>query len=126
MGAYLHQECLGVRVADSSSLIHPPQENSCRFFRDFDMRATWLKGGCSVGIPSGESQPSNWWDGPQVGGAKKGTGELGFEPRQADPESAVLPLHHSPKSRQHEDFTAGAEIGQGVLARQIKPWRRRR
>src|SRR5262249_50648953 len=23
-------------------------------------------------------------------------GELGFEPRQADPESAVLPLHHSP------------------------------
>ena len=24
-------------------------------------------------------------------------GELGFEPRQADPESAVLPLHHSPK-----------------------------
>jgi hypothetical protein len=25
------------------------------------------------------------------------TGELGFEPRQADPESAVLPLHHSPK-----------------------------
>ena len=24
------------------------------------------------------------------------TGELGFEPRQADPESAVLPLHHSP------------------------------
>src|SRR5260221_14190342 len=26
-------------------------------------------------------------------------GELGFEPRQADPESAVLPLHHSPKSK---------------------------
>jgi hypothetical protein len=26
------------------------------------------------------------------------TGELGFEPRLADPESAVLPLHHSPKS----------------------------
>ena len=26
-------------------------------------------------------------------------GELGFEPRQADPESAVLPLHHSPKAR---------------------------
>ena len=25
-------------------------------------------------------------------------GELGFEPRQADPESAVLPLHHSPVS----------------------------
>ena len=24
------------------------------------------------------------------------SGELGFEPRQADPESAVLPLHHSP------------------------------
>src|ERR1700736_6243116 len=24
-------------------------------------------------------------------------GELGFEPRQADPESAVLPLHHSPR-----------------------------
>jgi hypothetical protein len=27
---------------------------------------------------------------------KKESGELGFEPRQADPESAVLPLHHSP------------------------------
>src|SRR5579872_1626138 len=26
-------------------------------------------------------------------------GELGFEPRQADPESAVLPLHHSPLGR---------------------------
>src|ERR1043166_854551 len=26
----------------------------------------------------------------------EGAGELGFEPRQADPESAVLPLHHSP------------------------------
>jgi hypothetical protein len=44
-------------------------------------------------------------DGPvdQPGGktTKKGkrTGELGFEPRQADPESAVLPLHHSPNTR---------------------------
>src|SRR5262245_1742048 len=27
-------------------------------------------------------------------------GELGFEPRQADPESAVLPLHHSPGYRE--------------------------
>src|SRR5262249_41198502 len=27
----------------------------------------------------------------------KEAGELGFEPRQADPESAVLPLHHSPR-----------------------------
>jgi hypothetical protein len=27
------------------------------------------------------------------------SGELGFEPRQADPESAVLPLHHSPRPR---------------------------
>src|SRR5436309_1663117 len=27
-------------------------------------------------------------------------GELGFEPRQADPESAVLPLHHSPSGVQ--------------------------
>ncbi len=27
---------------------------------------------------------------------EKEAGELGFEPRQADPESAVLPLHHSP------------------------------
>lgn len=26
------------------------------------------------------------------------TGELGFEPRQTDPESVVLPLHHSPKT----------------------------
>ena len=25
-------------------------------------------------------------------------GELGFEPRQADPESAVLPLHYSPSA----------------------------
>src|SRR5205823_3280765 len=25
-------------------------------------------------------------------------GVLGFEPRQADPESAVLPLHHTPKA----------------------------
>src|SRR5260370_16181967 len=31
-----------------------------------------------------------------ISGFRK-AGELGFEPRQADPESAVLPLHHSPK-----------------------------
>ena len=29
---------------------------------------------------------------------RTGTGELGFEPRQTDPESVVLPLHHSPSS----------------------------
>ena len=28
------------------------------------------------------------------------SGELGFEPRQADPESAVLPLHHSPNAKE--------------------------
>ena len=28
---------------------------------------------------------------------KEVAGRLGFEPRQADPESAVLPLHHLPK-----------------------------
>ncbi len=30
------------------------------------------------------------------------TGELGFEPRQADPESAVLPLHHSPSQHPYD------------------------
>ena len=31
-------------------------------------------------------------------------GELGFEPRQADPESAVLPLHHSPIESVFDDL----------------------
>lgn len=30
-------------------------------------------------------------------GEKGATGDLGFEPRQTDPESVVLPLHQSPK-----------------------------
>src|SRR5438445_8243300 len=42
-------------------------------------------------------------------------GELGFEPRQADPESAVLPLHHSPKAfafaRQNSRLGRGPRFG---------------
>jgi hypothetical protein len=29
-------------------------------------------------------------------------GELGFEPRQTESESVVLPLHHSPKRQQNQ------------------------
>ena len=45
-------------------------------------------------------------------------GELGFEPRQADPESAVLPLHHSPGDREGI-LTAGFVLDK---AREGMPW----
>src|SRR5690349_16078920 len=46
----------------------------------------------------------------------KRTGELGFEPRQADPESAVLPLHHSPKSIRTRDFSGPRSVIKPPLA----------
>ena len=36
------------------------------------------------------------WTSEELREGESEAGELGFEPRQADPESAVLPLHHSP------------------------------
>ncbi len=47
----------------------------------------------------------------------RGTGVLGFEPRQADPESAVLPLHHTPR----EPVMIWGPAGVSRLAR---GWRR--
>ena len=41
-------------------------------------------------------------------------GGLGFEPRQADPESAVLPLHHPPIAR-HRNPTARSIGGENVV-----------
>src|SRR5262249_48162178 len=38
-------------------------------------------------------------------------GELGFEPRQADPESAVLPLHHSPNALSRKVWKKNDSIG---------------
>ena len=43
-------------------------------------------------------------------------GELGFEPRQADPESAVLPLHHSPKST----FKLGTRFGAVKIRQSVR------
>ncbi len=44
---------------------------------------------------------SNWQQKTPSGKDGGKTGELGFEPRQADSETAVLPLHHSPKQHHH-------------------------
>jgi hypothetical protein len=54
-------------------------------------------------------------------GGKKSTGELGFEPRQADPESAVLPLHHSPKVAGNSISVAAAILHKFPAACQICP-----
>ncbi len=44
------------------------------------------------------------------------TGGLGFEPRQADPESAVLPLHHPPSQTRKREFrNQRSEFRMGVL-----------
>jgi hypothetical protein len=44
-------------------------------------------------------------------GSLQEAGELGFEPRQADPESAVLPLHHSPKKAFRGIVTVRVKVG---------------
>ena len=43
------------------------------------------------------------------------TGELGFEPRQADPESAVLPLHHSPSAKSTRTYVARPSAARNVV-----------
>ena len=55
---------------------------------------------------------------------KAKTGELGFEPRQADPESAVLPLHHSPNNltiSQPGTEKGGEVAGEALAVRVIQP-----
>src|SRR5947209_141172 len=59
---------------------------------------------------------------PRFRGRKRGqfTGVLGFEPRQADPESAVLPLHHTPNHCERGGSRQGRRRLR-LLHRQILP-----
>jgi hypothetical protein len=51
-------------------------------------------------------------------------GELGFEPRQTESESVVLPLHHSPKSHNNINALTAGCGGPRRLRKSIQAWRR--
>jgi hypothetical protein len=42
---------------------------------------------------------------------------LGFEPRQRDPESLVLPLHHEARSEKNKDRFASLQVGRSCRRR---------